>query len=352
MSSDEVEIRQRLPEKQSSEDEEEEERPVRRKKKKNTAPEYRPSSVQNPSEALKAKKKKKREENLMKSRMISYLMISPSIIYVFTLLYDVISKYSMAGKFYHVVALLFGAFAVTGVCVFFYRFLQPYLKYMAMLSLAVLLVPTLQVYNCSPVHLHNSDLGKMFKLREGAENFVKLAYQQSACWKDISFKTPYALSMYTPRINLTVKPYQIVNTMLTHQDDREDWDEGPPAEILPQQIYLLTSQRSVKRQVYNLYLVMMASAKLEALTGVLELGIDDRENVTLGIVGSVLEMGPRFNETKTQLEDMEYLLRPLVFHAHQVEVFGAPIDQTENPEEYFYDRTKWRKKQPKKKEQK
>eukprot|EP00794_Sanderia_malayensis_P021347 gene21347-23423_t len=356
MSSDEIHIRQRVKEKQSSSEEEGvDEKPAVEGKRKKGGDTRSGRPNENGSKSVPVvkppKKKKKKDDNLTGARLIAYLMISPSLIYVINLLYNVISRYSLAGKFYHVTALLLSAVTVTCVCVYFYKSIQPYLKYMAVFSLLIFIVPTVQVYRCSPIHLHNKDLGKTFKLREGADNFMKIAYLGSQCWKNQSFKTPYDLAMYTPSLKLTVKPYQIVNLMMHHFNERGDDYEGPPVDALPNLLYLLTSQRSVKRQMFNLNLLTMVPGRIEIIAGIMELGIDDRENVTLDIYGKIGEMGLSFNDTKAQLEEMEYMLRPLVFHVYKVEVFGVPEEQTENPDEYFADRSTWKKKQPKRKDE-
>lgn len=345
MSDDEIQIRQRGKE---SNDSEEEERPVTRKRKRNGENEDGPShstEKQNVANAIKPKKKKKKSENLTGSRLVSYLMISPTLIYFISVMYDVIAKYSIAGKAFHVAAAVVGAAIAAGFCLYFYKTLQAYLKYLAVASLLVFLIPTVQVFNCSPLHLDNSRIGTNFKLKESLDDIIKISYHNQECWKNQYFKTPYSMSLYTPRLKISIKPYQIINLNMYHYAEREESDDGPPPDTLPNPLYLFASQRSVKRQMYNLNLIAMASGKMRTLADVLDLSMDHRENVTLDVTGTLLPLGPKFNETTHELQEMEFLYRPLVFQVQVVEVFGAPAEETENPTEYEADKSKWRKKE-------
>ena len=272
----------------------------------------------------KLKKRKKKDSNLACSRFIAFLMISPTVIYVFSVLYDIISRYTVSGQLFHIGALVLGFVIAGALCTVLYKPLKPFFKYIAIFSLCVFFLPTMQVFNCSPLPLDNSKLGTMLRLNEEADKFLKVVYQNSSCWKNQYFKAPFELSAYSPRLRIYVKPYQIINLGMQHFDEKEDSHDGPPPEILPFMLYLLTSPRSVKRQMYNLNLLIMVAGKARGIADVLELGVDDRENVTLHLTGSLKTMGAEFNETRLELEQMQYLIRPLVFHVHEIEVSGMP----------------------------
>ena len=280
--------------------------------------------------ASKLKRKKKKDENLACSKFITFLMISPTIIYFFSVLYDIISKYTVSGKFLHISALILG-FIIAGIlCAVLYKPIKPFIKYLGFASLCVFFIPTIQVFNCSPLPLDNSKLGTLVRLNENVDKFVKIAYQNSSCWRSQFFKTPYELSVYSPRLKIFLKPYQVINLGMQHFDQKEDTFDGPPPELLPYTLYLLTSQRSVKRQMYYLNLLAMVAGKARGIADVLELSVDDRENVTLQLTGSLNAMGGEFNETKAELEAMQYLVRPLIFHVHEIEVLGMPEKEEED----------------------
>eukprot|EP00112_Aurelia_sp_Birch-Aquarium-sp1_P011308 Seg2379.3 transcript_id=Seg2379.3/GoldUCD/mRNA.D3Y31 product="hypothetical protein" protein_id=Seg2379.3/GoldUCD/D3Y31 len=281
--------------------------------------------------AQKLKRKRKKDENLGMSRFLSFLMISPTVLYVFSVGYDIISGYSFAGKIYHFGALVVGFSLAALACIFLYKPLKPFIKYLAVVSLFILFIPTIQVFNCSPLHLNNSDIGKLVRLKEDMNGFLKIAYQESGCSEGQWYKTPYEFSLYSPSLRIHLKPYQIINIAMQHFDQKDETYEGPPAETLPYQLYLLTSQRSVKRQMYYINLLTMVPMKMLGIAQVLDLGVDDRENVTINLTGFLRKLDGNFNDTKKQLEDMEYLLRPLVFHVQEVDVFGMPEKDDEEP---------------------
>lgn len=272
----------------------------------------------------KPRRRKKRDENLACSKFIAFLMVSPTIIYFFSVLYDIISRYTVTGQLLHIAALSIGFLVAVGLCALLYKPLKPFIKYVGMASLFVFFIPSIQVFNCSPLPLDNSKIGTLVRLNEGIDGFVKIAYQNSSCWRSQYFKTPFELSIYSPNLKITVKPYQVINLGMQHFDQKEDAEDGPPPEVLPFSLYLLTSPRSVKRQMYYLNLLIMVAGKARGIADVLEMSVDDRENVTLHLTGSLKKLGVEFNETKAELEEMEYLVRPAIFHVYGIEVFGMP----------------------------
>lgn len=289
-----------------------------------------PESNEKSTIESKLKKKKKKDNNMACSRFIAFLMISPTVIYFFSVLYEIISRYTLSGQLFHIGALVLGFVIAGALCTVLYRPLKPFFKYIAIFSLCVFFLPTMQVFNCSPLPLDNSKLGTMLRLNEEAGKFLKIAYQNSSCWKNLYFKAPFELSAYSPRLRIFVKPYQIINLGMQHFDEKDDAQDGPPPEILPFTLYLLTSPRSVKRQMYYVNLLIMVAGKARGIADVLELGVDDRENVTLHLTGSLKKMGAEFNETRLELEQMQYLIRPLVFHINEIEVSGMPDKDEED----------------------
>jgi len=295
-----------------------------------------PSSERSEKAAIESKlrKRRRKDDTWVCSRFLAFLMISPSVVYIFSVLYDIISKYSVSGQFFHIGALILGFLVAAAICTFLYKPLKPYFKYLALASLCVLFLPTIQVFNCSPIPIDNSKLGTMLRLNEDIDKFLKIVYQNSSCWRNQYFRSPFEFSAYSPRLRIFVKPYQVINLGMQHFDEKDDTHDGPPPEILPFTLYLLTSPRSVKRQMFSINLLVMVAGKARGIADVLELGVDDRENVTLYLTGSLKRMGAEFNNTRLELEQMQYLFRPLVFHVHETEVFGMPEkdEESENRE--------------------
>jgi len=295
-----------------------------------------PSSERSEKAAIESKlrKRRRKDDTWVCSRFLAFLMISPSVVYIFSVLYDIISKYSVSGQFFHIGALILGFLVAAAICTFLYKPLKPYFKYLALASLCVLFLPTMQVFNCSPIPIDNSKLGTMLRLNEDIDQFLKTVYQNSSCWRNQYFRSPFEFSAYSPRLRIFVKPYQVINLGMQHFDEKDDTHDGPPPEILPFTLYLLTSPRSVKRQMFSINLLVMVAGKARGIADVLELGVDDRENVTLYLTGSLKRMGAEFNNTRLELEQMQYLFRPLVFHVHETEVFGMPEkdEESENRE--------------------
>ena len=318
--------------KDSDKEEEVSPKPIRRRKHEEKRSQVQlGQSDQQKDIASKVRKKKKKEENALCSRFIAFLMKSPTVIYFFSVLYDLVSKYSFSGRIYHIGALVLGFFLAGLLCIFVYKPLKPYLKYVACASLFVFFIPTIQVFNCSPIYLNNSEIGTLVSLKEEAEGFLKIAYQNSDCWKRQYFKTPVQMSLYSPRLSIVLKPYQIINIGMQHFDQQdEEREDGPPPEALPYTLYLLTSKRSVKRQIYYINLLTMVAGRTRGIADVLDLSVDDRENITLRLTGSLRKLDAGFQETKKELELMEYLVRPVVFHVHDIHVHGMPEKENNN----------------------
>ena len=300
--------------------------PRRRKRVDKRQDREGPSSAPMEKSAIESKlrKKKKKDDILTCSRLIAFLMISPSVVYVFSVVYNITSRYTVSGQLFHIAALILGFVTAGALCIVLYKPLKPFIKYIALISLCVFFLPSIQLFNCSPLPLDNSKLGMMVKLNEDVDNFLKTVYHNSSCWRNQYFKTPFEFSAYSPRLRIYVKPYQVINLSMQHFNEKDDTEDGPPPEVLPFTLYLLTSPRSVKKQMYYLNLLIMVAGRARGIADVLELGVDDRENVTMHLTGSLKKMGADFNETRVELEEMQYLVRPLVFHVHEIEVSGMP----------------------------
>ena len=274
-------------------------------------------------------KAEEKDENFNSRRFLLFLMLSPTIIYFLSVSSDIFSRLSFTGKANHAIALVVGAGSVTLISIY-YKPIRPLLKYLAVPCLLIFFIPSFQVYRCSPVEVNNSDVGTLVRLNTLADKFLEDAYTSSPCWKAQTFKTPFKLSLYSPSIKLSVKTYHIINLNIYHQSSKSSPDptgEDIPAQQLPYKLYLFTSQRSVKKQIYYLSLLVRVSSKMTIIDEILKMDSKEKGNITVEATGKIEDLAKEFIPTRKELQRMNYLVRPLMFRVKNIEIVNLSDDE-------------------------
>jgi len=74
----------------------------------------------------------------------------------------------------------------------------------------LMLIPTSQVYFCSPIKLENKLLGAMFRLQATSSEILEEAYTNSECFRNNTAALPYSMSVLPIRVKLILEPSELI----------------------------------------------------------------------------------------------------------------------------------------------
>lgn len=188
---------------------------------------------------------------------------------------------------------------------------QRWLVRLALVSAsAFLILPTVNVYSCAPVHLDNAHVGTNFSLQTTAKGV--LTSSLASCLKGRLFSS-FALSVYTPRVVIVAQRSGAQEVNLTSTDDAS----------LPFRCVLLRSPRSVRGHVYHLHLIAKVPKRL-ASRGVLDdlmaRNISDPD--LYRFVGRLTDIPKHMHELKSNLERQNLFVRPLLLETQDLQLVG------------------------------
>ena len=177
----------------------------RQKKKKRIANDDELDDLYEAVETLttKARKKKKlkKEEHMFAKRAMAIMMTLSMLLGGLAMASEVFSQ------FHFDKGLVFlGGSVLGGLAALFFvlkmGMLGSFVKITCFLAPIVFLVPTYQVYRCSPVPLDMT--GAWFKLSSNAADITKQSYLASECFNGHRVQAPAMLSLFQTRVNLTI----------------------------------------------------------------------------------------------------------------------------------------------------
>ena len=233
------------------------------------------------------------------------LMIFPSLFWLVAVGSDVVSNLgSVFGNSLKAlsIAILFVIPAIAG---YFIKPLRGFVKLLIPALLAVLLLPTIQVYLCSPLELKNENIGTQFSLKTTAAEFLQRACED-ICLNNSKISSPYSLTLFTPRVSLKVKFSQIVDLNLTTSA------MVGGEKLAMAKIVLLKSWRSVKGKYFALNIIARVPVKIKKF----QEGLTAKQGMILS--GRVENIPADLKKLRSELEKQRHFVRPFV-----LEVFRA-----------------------------
>ena len=235
------------------------------------------------------------------------LMIFPSLFWLLAVGSDVVSNLgSVFGNSFKAlsIAILFVIPAIAG---YFIKPLRGFVKLLIPALLAVLLLPTIQVYLCSPLELKNENIGTQFSLKTTGAEFLQRACED-ICLNNSKIPSPYSLTLFTPRVSLKVKFSQIVDLNLT----TSAMVGGEKLDMA--KIVLLKSWRSVKGKYFALNIIARVPVKIKKF----QEELTAKQGMILS--GRVENIPVDLKKLRGELEKQRYFVRPFV-----LEVFRATL---------------------------
>lgn len=238
------------------------------------------------------------------------LMIFPSLFWLVAVGSDVVSNLgSMFGNSLKALSIS-GLLVIPVIAGYFVKPLRGFVKLLIPVLLAVLVLPTFQVYLCSPLEIKNENIGTQFSLKTTAAEFLQQACED-VCLKNSKIPSPYSLTFFTPRVSLKVKFSQIVDLNLT-TSAMVGGEKLPMAKIV-----LLKSWRSVKGKYFALHIIARVPVKIKKF----QEGLTAKQGMILS--GRVENIPADLKNLRGELEKQRHFVRPFV-----LEVFRAtPMEQ-------------------------
>lgn len=272
------------------------------------------------------------DENATKKKFIAFLMLSPMIISGFLMMSDALKRFNVGQSAMRITA------TVGGACIALYTMakvpqLREAVKFVVCFSWIVFLLPTYQVYSCSPIELKNSMLGTWFKLKTDPQRFLESSYVTSDCFRAFYLATPYSLSMVSPKISLVIQIEDLINLDGSGGKTKEKEDSSKQSHSY----FLAVSKRSVKKKFHKLYLLFEADGKeADMMMKSLKLTAAEKDKHLLTITGAVTELGDELLPMKKELENINYLVRPIKFKVISVTYRDKYIKLKPSAEESMY----------------
>lgn len=235
------------------------------------------------------------------------LMIFPSLFWLLAVGTDVVSNLgSVFGNSLKAlsIAILFLIPVIVG---YFIKPLRRFVKLLIPALLAVLLLPTIQVYLCSPLEIKNENIGTQFSLKTTAAEFLQRTCED-ICLNNSKIPSPYSLTFFTPRVSLRVKFSQIVDLNLT----TSAMVGGEKLDVA--KIVLLKSWRSVKGKYFALNIIARVPVKIKKF----QEGLTSKQGMILS--GRVDNIPADLKKLRGELEKQRHFVRPFV-----LEVFRATL---------------------------
>ena len=233
------------------------------------------------------------------------LMIFPSLFWLVAVGSDVVSNLgSVFGNSLKAVSIAI-LFAIPAIGGYFIKPLRGFVKLFIPALLAVLLLPTIQVYLCSPLEIKNENIGTQFSLKTTAAEFLQRACE-NICLNNSKIPSPYSLTLFTPRVSLKVKFGQIVDLNLTTSA------MVGGEKLAMAKIVLLKSWRSVKGKYFALNIIARVPVKIKKF----QEGLTAKQGMILS--GRVENIPADLKKLRGELEKQRHFVRPFV-----LEVFRA-----------------------------
>lgn len=238
------------------------------------------------------------------------LMVFPSLFWLVAVGSDVFSN--LGSVFGHSlkalsIAILFVLPAIAG---YFIKPLRGFVKLLIPVLFAVLLLPTIQVYLCSPLEIKNENIGTQFSLKTTAAEFLQRACED-ICLNESKIPATYTLTLFTPRVSVRVKFSQIVDLNLTTSA------LVGGEKLAMAKIVLLKSWRSVKGKYFALHIIARVPVKIKKF----QEGLTAKQGMILS--GRVENIPADLKNLRGELEKQRQFVRPFV-----LEVFrAAPMEQ-------------------------
>ena len=226
------------------------------------------------------------------------LMIFPSLFWLLAVGTDVVSNLgSVFGNSLKALSIAI-LFLIPVIAGYFIKPLRGFVKLLIPALLAVLLLPTIQVYLCSPLEIKNENIGTQFSLKTTAAEFLQRTCED-ICLNNSKIPSSYSLTFFTPRVSLRVKFSQIVDLNLT----TSAMVGGEKLDVA--KIVLLKSWRSVK-------IIARVPVKIKKF----QEGLTSKQGMILS--GRVDNIPADLKKLRGELEKQRHFVRPFV-----LEVFRA-----------------------------
>ena len=233
------------------------------------------------------------------------LMIFPSLFWLVAVGSDVVSNLgSVFGNSLKALSITI-LFVIPVIAGYFIKPLRGFVKLLIPALFAVLLLPTIQVYLCSPLEIKNENIGTQFSLKTTAAEFLQQACED-ICLNNSKIPSPYSLTLFTPRVSLKVKFSQIVDLNLT----TSAMVGGEKLDMA--KIVVLKSWRSVKGKYFALNIIARVPVKIKKF----QEGLTAKQGMTLS--GRVENIPADLKKLRGELEKQRHYVRPFV-----LEVFRA-----------------------------
>jgi len=233
------------------------------------------------------------------------LMIFPSLFWLVAVGSDVVSNLgSVFGNSLKALSITI-LFVIPVIAGYFIKPLRGFVKLLIPALFAVLLLPTIQVYLCSPLEIKNENIGTQFSLKTTAAEFLQQACED-ICLNNSKIPSPYSLTLFTPRVSLKVKFSQIVDLNLTTSA------MVGGEKLAMAKIVLLKSWRSVKGKYFALNIIARVPVKIKKF----QEGLTAKQGMTLS--GRVENIPADLKKLRGELEKQRHYVRPFV-----LEVFRA-----------------------------
>lgn len=233
------------------------------------------------------------------------LLVFPSLAWLFAVGSDAISNLcSVLGTHSNVFVVL-GSLIIPLIAAYFFKPLRGFVKLLIPVMVAVLFLPTFQVYLCSPLEIKNENIGTKYSLKITAAVFLQQACED-ICLKKSKIPSPYSLTFFTPRVSLKVKFNQIVDLNIT-TTAFVGGEKLPLAKIV-----LLKSWRSVKGKYFALNIITTVPVKIKKFVE----GLSAKKGMILS--GRIENIPADLKKLRSELEKKKHFVRPFV-----LEVFRA-----------------------------
>lgn len=235
------------------------------------------------------------------------LMIFPSLFWLLAVGTDVVSNLgSVFGNSLKALSIAI-LFLIPVIAGYFIKPLRGFVKLLIPALLAVLLLPTIQVYLCSPMEIKNENIGTQFSLKTTAAEFLQRTCED-ICLNNSKIPSPYSLTFFTPRVSLRVIFSQIVDLNLT----TSAMVGGEKLDVA--KIVLLKSWRSVKGKYFALNIIARVPVKIKKF----QEGLTSKQGMILS--GRVDNIPADLKKLRGELEKQRHFVRPFV-----LEVFRATL---------------------------
>lgn len=235
------------------------------------------------------------------------LMIFPSLFWLLAVGTDVVSNLgSVFGNSLKALSIAI-LFLIPVIAGYFIKPLRGFVKLLIPALLAVLLLPTIQVYLCSPLEIKNENIGTQFSLKTTAAEFLQRTCED-ICLNNSKIPSPYSLTFFTPRVSLRVIFSQIVDLNLT----TSAMVGGEKLDVA--KIVLLKSWRSVKGKYFALNIIARVPVKIKKF----QEGLTSKQGMILS--GRVDNIPADLKKLRGELEKQRHFVRPFV-----LEVFRATL---------------------------